>query len=85
LVGVIGIDRSQPDCPNGHGRASARGRGLYELVNDPIQDRHFEDWPRGFAEPVRSELQRISQASSKPSRHGHSCRDASSLKAVADE
>ncbi len=37
--------------------------GIYELLNRPLRERHFETWTMGFAEPVSSELQRIAQAS----------------------
>ncbi len=43
---------------------AARGhRGLIELVAAPVQQRHFATWSMGFAEPVASSLQLISQAS----------------------
>lgn len=36
---------------------------LYELLNGPARERHFGSWTMGFAEPVRSALQRVSHAS----------------------
>lgn len=37
--------------------------GLIELVNGPVEQRHFAAWTMGFAEATRSELQRIAHAS----------------------
>lgn len=37
--------------------------GLIELLNGPAEQRHFAAWTMGFAEPPRSDLQRIAQAS----------------------
>jgi len=44
-------------------KQSRRHRGLNELVAAPVNQRHFSTWSMGFAEPVASELQSISQAS----------------------
>lgn len=37
-------------------------RGLIELVAAPVAQRHFSSWSMGFAEPVATQLQAISQA-----------------------
>lgn len=37
--------------------------GLIELLNGPVEQRHFSAWSMGFAEATRSDLQRIAQAS----------------------
>lgn len=42
---------------------SRRHTGVIELLNQPIPQRFFQDWTMGFAEPVLSELQSLSQAS----------------------
>jgi hypothetical protein len=44
-------------------KSSRRHRGLIELAVAPVNQRHFSTWSMGFAEPVASELQSISQAS----------------------
>ena len=43
-------------------KESRRHRGLIELVAAPVDQRHVSTWSMGFAEPVASELQSISQA-----------------------
>jgi hypothetical protein len=43
-------------------KRSRRHRGLNELVAAPVSQRHFSTWSMGFAEPVASELQSVSQA-----------------------
>ena len=37
--------------------------GLIELLNGPVEQRHFTAWTMGFAEAARSDLQRIADAS----------------------
>ncbi|WP_290906486.1 BLUF domain-containing protein [Aquabacterium sp.] len=37
--------------------------GLIELLNGPVEQRHFTAWTMGFAEAARSDLQRIAHAS----------------------
>jgi hypothetical protein len=49
--------------------------GLIELVAAPVEQRHFSTWSMGFAEPVASELQALSQASGASQRQVVSLRD----------
>ena len=49
-------------------KKSRRHRGLIELVCEPVQQRYFSTWSMGFAEPVATALQSISQASWKSQR-----------------
>jgi Sensors of blue-light using FAD len=37
--------------------------GIIELLNEPIHQRHFTQWTMGFAQPPRTTLQEIAQAS----------------------
>ncbi|MDO9092793.1 MAG: BLUF domain-containing protein [Rubrivivax sp.] len=57
-------------------KRSRRHRGLIELVAAPVNQRHFSTWSMGFAEPVASELQAISQASWQAQRQAISMQDA---------
>lgn len=57
-------------------KRSRRHRGLIELVAAPVNQRHFSTWSMGFAEPVASELQAISQASWQAQRQAVSMQDA---------
>jgi hypothetical protein len=44
-------------------KGSRMHRGLIELVRQPVPQRYFSTWSMGFAEPVSTALQAISQAS----------------------
>ena len=57
-------------------KRSLRHRGLIELVAAPVSQRYFSTWSMGFAEPVASELQSISQASWQAQRQAVSVHDA---------
>lgn len=57
-------------------KASRRHRGLIELIAAPVNQRHFSTWSMGFAEPVASELQSISQASWREQLQAASLHDA---------
>ncbi|MBE0548328.1 MAG: BLUF domain-containing protein, partial [Rubrivivax sp.] len=57
-------------------KRSRRHRGLIELVAAPVNQRHFSTWSMGFAEPVASELQSISQASWHAEHQAASIQDA---------
>jgi hypothetical protein len=59
-------------------KRSHRHRGLIELVAAPVNGRHFSTWSMGFAEPVASVLQSISQASWQAQRQAASIQDAPS-------
>ena len=43
-------------------KASRSHHGLIELIAAPVDQRHFSGWSMGFASPVASDLQAISQA-----------------------
>ena len=57
-------------------KSSRRHRGLIELLAAPVNQRHFSTWSMGFAEPVASELQSISQASWHAAHQAASIQDA---------
>src|SRR6187399_1577333 len=57
-------------------KSSRRHRGLIELVAAPVNQRHFSTWSMGFAEPVTSELQSLSQANWQAQQHAVSIQDA---------
>jgi hypothetical protein len=57
-------------------KSSRMHRGLIELVAAPVNQRHFSTWSMGFAEPVISELQSISQATWQAQRQVVSGQDA---------
>src|SRR5690606_11216407 len=59
-------------------KKSSQHHGLIELVNGPIEKRHFSNWSMGFAEPVASELQALSQAAWLEQRQEISARAAPS-------
>ncbi len=49
-------------------KKSRMHRGLIQLVYQPVQQRYFSTWSMGFAEPVSTVLQSLSQASWKSQR-----------------
>jgi hypothetical protein len=57
-------------------KQSGKHRGLIELVAAPVHRRHFSTWSMGFAEPVGTELQSISQARWQAQRQAASVQDA---------
>ena len=57
-------------------KRSRMHRGLIELVAAPVNQRHFSTWSMGFAEPVASELQSVSQASWHAEHQATSVQDA---------
>lgn len=41
---------------------ASRHHGIVELLNGPVERRHFSTWTMGFAETTQTEIQHISQA-----------------------